>query len=594
MRKTKTHEEFLNEVKEKRSGEFEILGKYVNAKTKILVRHNCEKCNYHEWKITPDNLLRGNGCPVCGREKTENARRKTHEEFIKEVEEKYGNEYKVLEKYKGDSKKILIKHNNIKCNGNEWYIRPGQLLSGHGCPVCGGTMKKTTEEFKQEIYEKYGDEYTVLGEYINSNTKILIKHNCKECNYYEYKVIPYNLLGGRGCPVCGGHMQKNTENFKNEIFEKYGDEYEILGEYINAQTKIKVKHNSSKCNYHEWYVKPNNLLNNKTCPVCAGKSAKLGVNTIWDTDRWMVDLGVSEEDAKRCFHGSGKKIIVTCPNCGREKKISINQIYNNKSIGCLCNDGRSYPEKFVGSFLENLELKYKKEYSPKWIGKKRYDFYLKDYSCIIETHGEQHYEKAFKNLDCRNLEEEQANDKYKKEMALNNGIKHYIELDCRESNLEWIKNSILNSKLNDLFDLSNINWNKCAEFANKNIVKEVCEYWNNKRDGETTSDLANMLNLNRNTIVNYLKKGTKLGWCKYDSKKEREKGRSKKGKNAKKVEIFKDNESLGIFESCHELERQSEELFGVKLFQSNIGHVCLGRRKSHKGFTFKYVTESGK
>ncbi|NGU31094.1 hypothetical protein G6Z34_13465 [Clostridium perfringens] len=57
------------------------------------------------------------------------------------------------------------------------------------------------------------------------------------------------------------------------------------------------------------------------------------------------------------------------------------------------------------------------------------------------------------------------------------------------------------------------------------------------------------------------------------------------------VEIFKDNKSLGVFESCSELERQSEKLFGVKLFQSNIGHVCLGRRKSHKGFTFKYVEE---
>ena len=29
--------------------------------------------------------------------------------------------------------------------------------------------------------------------------------------------------------------------------------------------------------------------------------AKLGVNTIWDKARWMCDLGISEEDAKRIY-----------------------------------------------------------------------------------------------------------------------------------------------------------------------------------------------------------------------------------------------------------------------------------------------------
>ncbi|MGU8679077.1 hypothetical protein ACV3Q3_13040 [Clostridium perfringens] len=515
-------------------------------------------------------------------------KKKTHEEFVQEVKEKYGDDYKVLGEYKSTNSKILIRHNNIKCNFYEWYIKPSHLLRGHGCPKCAGVVKKTTEEFKKEIYDKYDNEYEILGEYVNDRSKILVKHNCKDCNFYEWKTVPSNLLRGRGCPVCGGTMKKDANSFKNEILNKYGDEYIVLGEYINAKTKILIKHNCKKCNYHEWKITPNSLLTGRGCPVCSGREAKLGINTIWDTDRWMVDLGVSEVDAKKCFRGSNKKITVKCPDCGREKSISINQIYNNKSIGCLCGDGKSYPEKFVGSFLEILDLKYKKEYSPNWIKPKRYDFYIPKFNMIIEAHGEQHYEKAFKNLDSRNLKEEQKNDKYKKETALANGIKHYIELDCRESNLEWIKNSILNSELAKLFDLSKVDWQQCAEFANKNIVKEVCDYWNNRKDGETTTDLGNIFNLNRGSIVNYLKKGNKLGWCDYDSKEEKEKGRSKKGKNAKKVEIFKDNKSLGIFSSCSELERQSEELFGVKLSQSNISIVCLGKRKSHKGFTFKY------
>ena len=58
---------------------------------------------------------------------------------------------------------------------------------------------------------------------------------------------------------------------------------------------------------------------------------------------------------------------------------------------------------------------------------------------------------------------------------------------------------------------------------------------------------------------------------------------------SKRVEIFKNEISLGIFPCTMELERQSEELFGKKLLHSSISAVCLGKRKSHKGFQFKFV-----
>ena len=36
--------------------------------------------------------------------------------------------------------------------------------------------KKTHDEYIKEVYNVFGDEYTILGEYVNSNTKIKIKH----------------------------------------------------------------------------------------------------------------------------------------------------------------------------------------------------------------------------------------------------------------------------------------------------------------------------------------------------------------------------------------------------------------------------------
>lgn len=457
--------------------------------------------------------------------------------------------------------------------------------------------KKTHEEFVGDLSKVHGKGvYILLEEYKGASTKILVKHNCG----YKWEITPNHLLCGIGCPICGKEKRiknrtKTHEEFIQRLKKLFGEEYTVLGEYIGTKNKILIRHNCKKCNNHQWKIKPNHLLQRHGCPVCGGREAKLGVNTIWDTDKWMIDLGVSEEDAKRYSHSSGQKIIVKCPDCGREKKIAISCIYRDKSIRCSCGDGKSYPEKFIMSVLEQLNVNFKVEYSPDWIKPKRYDFYIKDNNCIIETHGGQHYEKGFEKIKIakrkiRTFQEEKRNDKYKKEMALQNGIKYYIELDCRESNMEYIKNSILNSELANLFNLSNIDWNKCAEFANKNIVREVCDYWNNKRDDKTTTDVGKIFNLDRTTIRHYLKKGVKLGWCNYNAKEEMKKSAlNSVSLLKKKVEIFKNGQSLGVFESCAELERRSEELLGIKFSSKSISSVCTGKRKQYKGFTFKYV-----
>lgn len=61
-------------------------------------------------------------------------------------------------------------------------------------------------------------------------------------------------------------------------------------------------------------------------------------------------------------------------------------------------------------------------------------------------------------------------------------------------------------------------------------------------------------------------------------------------KNNRWIEIIKNGESLGIFESSYELERQSEKLFGVKLLNTGIGKACRLKKK-YKGFEFRYLTK---
>lgn len=70
-RKKKTHEEFIEELKEINPN-IEVLGEYKNVRTGIKCK--CKVCGYmgddkKDWTPAPKHLLSGSGCPECNRRK---------------------------------------------------------------------------------------------------------------------------------------------------------------------------------------------------------------------------------------------------------------------------------------------------------------------------------------------------------------------------------------------------------------------------------------------------------------------------------------------------------------------------------------------
>lgn len=119
-------------------------------------------------------------------------RRKTTSDFIEQLS-KANNKVTIIGEYTRLHNKIHTKCN--KC-GHEWYTYPYNLLKGHGCPKCTGIYKKTTEDYKNELY-KINDEIEVIGEYIGAKDKIKVK--CKICGYI-WEPAAGSLLVGHGCP----------------------------------------------------------------------------------------------------------------------------------------------------------------------------------------------------------------------------------------------------------------------------------------------------------------------------------------------------------------------------------------------------------
>lgn len=189
-RLTHSHEQFIENLKKVNSNII-VLGKYTHSKEKILIR--CKICN-NEWYTTPHSLLRGSGCPKCGRKQANKKMSMSHEEFIDKIK-KINKNIEILEKYTGIHNKIKIKC--LKC-GQLWETAPNSVLQGHGCPNCYGNRKKTPEEFKKEMI-RINNSISVIGEYQNNRTKVFVK--CNKCGN-EWYASPKTLIRGSGCPKC--------------------------------------------------------------------------------------------------------------------------------------------------------------------------------------------------------------------------------------------------------------------------------------------------------------------------------------------------------------------------------------------------------
>lgn len=314
MPKKKTHDEFIKDVYNVVGTEYTVLEKYINSKSKLKIRHNCNFCSNNVYATTPASILSGRGCPVCAVEKVKNNSRKTHEFFIREVNSILGSDYIVLSNYINGTTKVKVKHICNSFTTNEYWVRPNSMLTGSGCAVCSrkknnDLKRKSQTKFEQEVFNLLGDSYSVLGNYINSSTKITMRHNSFHCNKHVWDVLPFNILSKHcKCPACEDiknreRLTKTDEQFKNEIYQKVGNSYTFLEDYKGYNTPLKVIHHSNKCNNYTYSVSPEVFLQGTRCPKCSNSKGEAMVSEI--LDKYKIDYKEQQyfytDDNKRCI-----------------------------------------------------------------------------------------------------------------------------------------------------------------------------------------------------------------------------------------------------------------------------------------------------
>ena len=417
----KTQEEFVQEVYELVGDKYEVLGEYVNARTKIKFLH--KECD-HIYKATPHTFLQGSRCPKCF-----GSKKKTQEEFEQEVYDKVKDEYTVIGEYQNNRTKIKMRHESCE---KAYMARPDHfLIDGRRCPYCNGTASpevlingKSQQQFEREVKEDGNGEYEVLGEYVRAKTKVKLKH--KECGH-TWKVTPTSFLyHGTRCPKCA--HKKTHEEFVEEIEEKYGNEYRVLGKYISSREKIKVKHTTCGT---IWDVNPSSILSSSCCPTCGREKADQKRTKTHDEFVNDVYNQVDDEYSVVGHYDEVLKPIKMRHNiCGFEWKILPN---NFLSVGNRCpkcaDQIYSQGEKRVGEFLEKNNIEYERQYSLdgcKHKKKLRFDFAIFERSDndilfdryinkVIEYNGKQHYESVEHFGGKEKYEERKKRDKIKRD-----------------------------------------------------------------------------------------------------------------------------------------------------------------------------------
>ena len=249
--------------------------------------------------------------------------------------------------------------------------------------------QKLTFEYVKEYVEQNSDCILLSTEYKSNSTKMLFK--CKCGNQFKKTFAKFKDAGQMTCPQCATNRSPQCQPISNKAFlskviEQVEYEYLFLESYVNARTKIKVRHNVCGCEYS---VTPDKFLKQKRrCPKCNGG--------VWKTEEdfkkeILIKFNGDYELVGR-YRGARTRTTLKHLSCGHIFEVSPDSFLRDLSACHKCNT--SVGERKIIEILEGMGIKYK--YHPKFKGLKghTFDFLLKDSKgtmLIIEYDGIQHF-----------------------------------------------------------------------------------------------------------------------------------------------------------------------------------------------------------
>lgn len=292
MAKKTSNSDFISKVFDQVGTEYSFLEEYNGTDNKIKIKHN--KCS-HVYHVTPYKFLRRKQrCPKCA-----NNRKKTPLEYKQEFNRVLGEEYLLLSDYKGARERVKVKH--IVC-GSTYLQIASESISGKGCLKCAqnnfiGGRLKTNDDYLKDFENISQNEYKLLSTYIKDDENVKIEH-LKCGNTFEMRAGSF--LQRKGCPKCAVLKRSEKQRWTTEMFIEFVDknsngEYLVLGNYVNSQTNIKIKH--LKCG-HIFNPTPRDFVSGTRCPKCKSSRGEKIIYNILRSENIDFDTQFKFEDCR--------------------------------------------------------------------------------------------------------------------------------------------------------------------------------------------------------------------------------------------------------------------------------------------------------
>jgi len=250
---------------------------------------------------------------------------KITEQFITKSKQIHGNTFDYSNiKYTRGVDKI-----NIKCKicSNDLVIQAKSHLTGIGCKYCGGCASNN-KTFIKKSKTKYKNRFNYdKVEYINQNTKIILKCNICES---EFTQTPKLHMVKGNCRVCWKKSLVNT-NILNKLNKIHGDTYEypLLKHDTEVRDTVEVI-----CKKHDKFSPTlGSLLSGRGCKKCSVE--ELGALNRKEPKIFFTECDKThnkEYDYSDSIYTTMKdKVAIRCKTHGNFEQVAY---YHHQGSGC--------------------------------------------------------------------------------------------------------------------------------------------------------------------------------------------------------------------------------------------------------------------
>lgn len=280
--------------------------------------------------------------------------------------------------------------------------------------------KKTTEDFKKQIAEKFhlkDSDFLVLSEYTGWDGPIIIQ--CLRCGKVSKKKAN-SWLSNKKRLFC--QCDNYTPIFfqKLDNFDKWRKEqtnFLFLDEPNGTLENIRVK-----CLYcgAEQKRSLDSLCKNTGCQVCGTKQGIKKTAAQFATE--LLEKYGGEYAPMEDYKGANVPILIKHNVCGKIYTTKPHHILTDKGGKCPICGKKSKGERKIRLFLQQHNVLFEEQKRFDNFKRYPYDFWLPEYNLLIEFQGKQHYEPVEHFGGIESFIHQQEIDNKKRLFANQNGI----------------------------------------------------------------------------------------------------------------------------------------------------------------------------